>query len=422
MCQGIIADDLTGGCDVAARAIHSGYQPLVLVTPGALGRLTWRRLASRNGALVVLNTRGRDGTLRVAIARARAAAATLEQRGLPVVYQKIDSTLRGHWPEELKAIADVIRPDRVLFARLSQTQGRFVRNGRLGIQRLSGPGFSSPLGMETKRDIGEILKSRCGWLSKTVGLETVRRGPRAIRGELSSGVSCGCVVFDAENDHDLQAIGRALSNPPDRLLWVGSGGLIPHVLPKRSRSGGIEALQPKSPWLLIQGSRQPISHNQFGRLREIPGVRVLKLSGIPDRKTVQVLLARVLTGLASGNDVAVVVPERFDAALPARLARLWGRLVRRAFAASELAGIFVAGGNTAETVCDSLRVRWLRVIAEIRPGIALSVAVNGHCPGLQFVTKAGGFGGSDEVMRVLKRCRSGSSTSKANAARGNHPR
>jgi D-threonate/D-erythronate kinase len=407
---------------VAARLTRWGYQPLVMVKPGVIGRLPWGRFARQDEALVVVNTRGRDSLLRLATAAARAAAASLQRHGLPVVYQKIDSTLRGHWPEELKAIAEVIRPDRVLVCPAFPAQGRFVRGGRLGIRWSRGRGIAHPPGTRAVRDIGEILKSRCGWLSKTVGLKTVRRGVGAIRSELSGQASPRCAVFDAEDDYDLQVIGRALSNLTGRLLWVGSAGLIRYVLPKLSPSVAITAPQRKSPWLLIQGSRQPTSHLQFERLRAAVGVRVLKPSGIPDGQTLQALFAKVLAGLASGNDVAVVAPKRFDADFPAPLARFWGRLVRRASAASALGGIFVTGGNTAETVCDSLRVKWLRVVAEVRPGIALSVAMNRRCPGLQFVTKAGGFGGPDEVLRVLKRCRRGFSKSEAKALGGNHPR
>lgn len=420
MCHGIIADDLTGSCDVAARLTHSGYQPLVAVAPGVFGRLSRERLTRREGAMVVVNTRSRDGQLRLATARARAAAATLERDGLPVVYQKIDSTLRGHWPEELEAIVEVTQPDRVLVCPAFPAQGRFIRHGRLRIRRARGRGITHAPGIEAAGDLGEILQSRCGWLSKIVGLEIVRRGTRAIQSELSSCASVRCVVFDAEDDRDLQTIGRAFADSTDRLLWVGSAGLIPHVLPKLSRSVTAPAPQRQSPWLLIQGSRQPASHAQFQRLGPEAGVRVLKLSGLPDRERVQVFFERVLAGLAGGNDVAVVAPKRFDADIPARLPRFLGKLVRRVSAASALGGIFVTGGNTAEAVCDSLRVTWLRVAAEIHPGIALSVALNGRRPGLLLVTKAGGFGGPDEVLRILKRCRCGLSKDEAKAMRGNN--
>ncbi len=417
MGHGVIADDLTGSCDVAARLTRSGYQPVVAVMPGVFGRLSRERLIRREGEMVVVNTRSRDGPLPLATDRARAAATTLERNGLPVVYQKIDSTLRGHWPEELRAIVDVSRPERVLVCPAFPAQGRIVRCGRLSLRRARGRGFTHAPGIEAARDLGEILQSRCGWLPKIVGLEVVRCGARAIRSELSSRASTRCVVFDAENDGDLRTIGHAFLKSTHRLLWVGSAGLIPYVLPKRSRSVAAPPPQPHGPWLLIQGSRHPASHVQFQPLGPEAGVRVLKLSGIPDRETMQTLFARVLAGLAGGNDVAVVAPRRFDVSVPARLPRFLGKLVRRVCATSTQGGIFVTGGNTAEAVCDSLRVTGLRVAMEICPGIALSVALNGCRPGLLLVTKAGGFGGPDEVLRILMRCRCGLSKE---AMRGNN--
>jgi uncharacterized protein YgbK (DUF1537 family) len=422
VCPGIIADDLTGSCDVAARATHLGYQPLVAVRPDVFGHSSWESITRLEGPVVVVNTRSRDGRPQLATARARAAAANLERSGLWVIYQKIDSTLRGHWPEELKAITKVIRPDRVLICPAFPGQGRFVRHGRLYVRRSRAPGLAHLAGIEPARDVGAILKTRCGWPSETVELETVRRGARAIRNELRQRATAQCVVFDAEDDHDLRTIGRAFSNSTDRLLWVGSAGLISYVLPKRSRSAAAPAPQSRSPWLLIQGSRQPISHAQFQRLKHGVGVRIFKLLVAPDEDSTQALLERVLAGLAGGHDIAVVAPKRFDADIPARLARLWGTLVRRVSEVSALGGIFATGGSTAEAVCDSLRVRWLRVAAEVRPGIALSVALDGRRPGLPLVTKAGGFGGPGEVLRILKRCRRGIPREKAKAMRGNHYR
>jgi uncharacterized protein YgbK (DUF1537 family) len=64
----------------------------------------------------------------------------------------------------------------------------------------------------------------------------------------------------------------------------------------------------------------------------------------------------------------------------------------------------VTGGNTAEAICDSLRIRTLRLREEIRPGIARCRALDGRRPGLILVTKAGGFGKADEVWQVLQRC------------------
>ena len=60
------------------------------------------------------------------------------------------------------------------------------------------------------------------------------------------------------------------------------------------------------------------------------------------------------------------------------------------------------GGNTAETVCDGLHVTAMQVIGEVGPGIPRSVLLDGRWPGLPLITKAGGFGGPDEVREILE--------------------
>jgi uncharacterized protein YgbK (DUF1537 family) len=399
---GIVADDLTGSCDVAGRLTGLGYRPIVVVRPGTAHQIL--SALPEEVAVVVMNTRSRDCSLREAVARARAAAEELERSGAPVIYQKIDSTLRGHWAEELKAVAAVTRPERVLVCPAFPARGRLMRGGHLRLRRAEWEGLLHATGAASARSLRTILRQRCGWDTQEVGLESVRRGARAIRKALEVQNGAPCVVLDATRERDLEAIGRALRNSPARLLWVGSAGLVRTVLPPLPRPEAAPEAQSKGPWLLIQGSRQPVSHTQFQRLEVEPAIHVVDFSPAPDRTQYRRWLNAALSALSSGRDVAVTVPRAFDGHVPAEFTAFLDNLLPRILAAPRLGGIFVTGGNTAEAVCDSLRIRTLRVTEEIRPGIARSRALDGRHPGLILVTKAGGFGKADEVWQVLQRC------------------
>lgn len=400
---GILADDLTGSCDAAGRLTRLGYRPLVVARSG-----TARRILSalpEEAAVVVMNTRSRDCSLREAVARARAAAEELERCGVPVIYQKIDSTLRGHWAEELKAVRAVTRPQHVLVCPAFPAQGRLVRDGRLHLRRAEREGLLHTTGAASAHSVRTILRQRCGWDTPEVRLESVRGGARAISQALEEHDGAPCVIFDATRERDLDTIGQAFRHSPARLLWVGSAGLVRTVLPPLPRAEAAPEAQSEGSWLLIQGSRQPLSHTQFQRLGVEPAIDLVDFSPGRERNQRRRWLNAALGTLSSGRDVAVAVPRAYDRRVPAEFVAFLDKLLLKILAAPRLGGIFVTGGNTAEAVCDSLRITTLRVTAEIRPGIARSRALDGRRPGLRLVTKAGGFGKADEVRQVLQRCR-----------------
>jgi len=397
---GIIADDLAGSCDVAGRLTLLGYRPIVYVSPvtGTKGLSS----LPEEAAVVIVNTRSRDGSLREAVACVRAAARLLERSGAPVIYQKMDSTLRGRWAEEMKSIAQVVRPGHILLCPAFPDQGRFVHDGHLRVS--PGPYLDFGAFMEVREDLSlrARIQRRCGWEALEVPHRVLRRGSRAIRAMVCAGTGADCVVFDAARDADLQAMGRAFRRSQARVLWVGSAGLVPYVIPPLFRPESAACPRRRVPWLFIQGSQRVLSRNQFLLLAQARGVYAIEVSPIRGRREKEDWCARAVAALGTGRDVAVLAPEESDVRVRTAFPRFLNSLLRAVMRHAELGGVFVSGGRTAEAVCDSLRVKALRVIEEVRPGIAASLALDGRCPGLSLVTKAGGFGSPHEVREILE--------------------
>ena len=159
---------------------------------------------------------------------------------------------------------------------------------------------------------------------------------------------------------------------------------------------------PQHPWLLIQGSRQWISHEQFHRLELDDAVLSIRFQEQPGRKDLRRWYDAVLASLAAGQHVAIAVPHDFGLRLPEEFADFLERLLRGLRRDRRLGGIFVSGGSTAEALCDGLRVTAMQVIGEVGPGIPWSILLDGRWPGLPLITKAGGFGEPDEVREILK--------------------
>ena len=170
----LVADDLTGALDSAAR-----FVPLVGPVP-----VLWRGEKLPPTAAVDAGTRDL-GAAAVCAAMQRLAPLL---HGADIAFKKIDSLLRGHVAAELAVCMAGF--DHCVLAPAFPFQGRVTRGGR------------------------QFVRDGDRWRDCGVDL------PAALR-------ACGLTVplRDAETDADLDAIvatGRAL---PGRVLWCGTGGL-----------------------------------------------------------------------------------------------------------------------------------------------------------------------------------------------------
>jgi 4-hydroxythreonine-4-phosphate dehydrogenase len=165
-------------------------------------------------------------------------------------------------------------------------------------------------------------------------------------------------------------------------------------------------------------------------MTEIARAQAARLSAVDDLETLRVLAANLLAGvevegahgleraIELGRDV-LVLPE-CDAPLTyeegARLAQAMGLFV--AGIADHVGGLVATGGETARAVLDAWGVTRLRIRGEVEAGVAFSTTEDWR-RGLPVVTKAGGFGDAEtlvrcrEFMRRLKR-----STPEASQVRG----
>jgi uncharacterized protein YgbK (DUF1537 family) len=351
---------------------------------------------------VVVNTRSRDCPASEAKARVRAAAKLFERNGTPIVYHKIDSTLRGHWAEELAAITRVAHPDTILICPAFPAQGRHIERGKLLLDPEVSLGLLFSFEWMKGESLRERLEKRCAWEAMEIPRKLLRRGARAVREALDAGSKPRCGVFDAYHDGDLAAIGRVVQKLEGRVLCVGSAGLAPHVVPKRATPELADESRSAHPWLLIQGSRRSISHEQFHQLSRARDQHLMSFSPWRGREKRQAWCNEAVDALDLGKDVVIETPEHRDTAAAYSMPSVFERLFRTVLREATLGGVFISGGRTAEAVCDSLRVKALQVTEEVSPGIPTSIALDGRNPGLRFITKAGGFGRPEMVREILE--------------------
>jgi uncharacterized protein YgbK (DUF1537 family) len=396
---GIIADDLTGACDVAGRLIQLGYRPIVRVR--ARVRQARRESQDERSAVLVVNARSRAASLNRARTLMRLAVTDLVRADRSVVYYKMDSTLRGHWPDELSALDSLLRPTCFLICPAFPARGRPCRNGCLVLRREEWQEFRHSQPAPWSTSLEGRLREELGHPPRVVRLELLRQGQKAVRASVDA-AKTRYILFDATRERDLEIIGESFRNSEMRFLWVGSAGLARYVFPRPARpESGPKATRVR-PWLLVQGSRQRISHEQFRGLEQDDSISLLRLRASFRHKELTRWIGAALDALAQSRHVAISVPKTFSPGIPVKFANFVGNLLQAAQHSGRLGGIFVSGGHTAEALCDRLRVSTLQVVGEVRPGIARSLLVDGRLQGMPLITKAGGFGKAGEVREILK--------------------
>lgn len=222
----LLADDLTGALDTAARFVPAfGPLPVTWKGPWAAGA---RDLASR------------EGSEAAAVAAHEACAQVL--RGASLAFKKLDSLLRGHPAAELAACFRTGGFDHLVIAPAFPFQGRTTRGGRQVVH-------------------GTVVPIDLAGHLATLGL-----APVPLRaGEVAPpGVS----LWDAETDADLQAIAAAGRALPGRVLWAGTGGLAGALA-----QGAVPRPALPHPRLALIGSDHPVSVAQLAatsRHRPLP--------------------------------------------------------------------------------------------------------------------------------------------------------
>ena len=183
------------------------------------------------------------------------------------------------------------------------------------------------------------------------------------------------LVADAETDPDLAVLADAGRKAP--VLLAGSAGLAT-ALARREACAVTGRRGPlRGPLLVVAGSAHPSTRTQVMRLGRRAGLEVL---APPD------------DGRAG------------DAARRGETARSLAESARARIERARPGAVMLTGGETAIAVLRALEAHGLRLSGQLEPGLALGTLAGGPFDGLAVLTKAGGFGDADTLVRVWKAC------------------
>jgi uncharacterized protein YgbK (DUF1537 family) len=376
MMVGIQADDLTGACDTAAPFAVRGLETLVIVQDPD-GRTS---AAGAGADVLAIDTETRERSSEVAREMAHRAGAALRAAAPAVLYKKVDSTLRGRIAAELDGMLEGVGVVTTLLAPAFPAQGRTVLDGRLLVD--GRPVEETPIALDptapaTGASVLALLATADTRPAGLLPLATLRRGREAVDARIERFSASGgrALVADAETAPDLAVLADAGRGRP--LLLAGSAGLAT-ALARREACAVTGRREPlRGPLLVVTGSAHPSTRTQVMRLGRRDGLEVL------------------------------APPDDGRAADPARRTGITRSLAESARARIERerpGAVLLTGGETAIAVLRALGAAGLRLTGLLEPGLALGALAGGPFDGLAVLTKAGGFGDADALVRVWKAC------------------
>lgn len=272
-------------------------------------------------------------------AQARVAAAVAALPDGVRLFKKVDSRLKGHVAAEISALSF----HHALAAPAIPAFGRYVQKGDV-----VGFGVAAPISV-----------------ADALGIEPGRVD-----------------IPDIQTDADLDACLAASSAD----LLIGARGLAEALARQMTAGATPRAATLAGPCgVFVIGSRDPITLAQVAHLCAAQDLHVIKAPNgafVPEKRDAALTLVQATPGKVemSGPDVGT-------------------NLARGLHPAMTQAGgtLLLTGGATAEAILHAMGIKRMRLLGECLPGLAVATAA-----GLVIVTKSGGFGHEDTLLRVAQ--------------------
>ncbi|WP_423822947.1 3-oxo-tetronate kinase [Salinisphaera sp. SPP-AMP-43] len=406
---GCIADDFTGGTDLANNLVKSGFRTVQTIgVPDTL---------PEDVDAIVIALKSRSIAAETAIAQSLAALDWLEGQGFEKFYFKycstFDSTPQGNIGPVAEALMHALGETQTVFCPAFPATGRTVYQGHLfvGDTLLNESGMQShPLNPMTDANLVRWLAHQSEARTGLLPAEVIEAGEQAATDHLQAMNADGCplVVTDTLSDAQLTTIARASRHL--RLVTGGSGlalGLGALYEPPASAPADLPKAHGGA--LILAGSASQRTREQIAHAREhMPAQAVDPLSLAKDfEHTIERILAwaapRLGAPLLIHSDTRPEIVEQAQHELGVTAA---GELVERALAAlaerlvaRDIARLIIAGGETSGTIVNTLGIHSLRIGGEIDPGVPWTFADSNHGP-LHLALKSGNFGAPDMFTRA----------------------
>lgn len=389
MLFGAIADDYTGGSDLAGMLAERGVRTLMhFGVPDA-------PLPGRyDAAVVCLKSR----SIPAAEARAMSARALawLQAAGARQIQFKycstFDSTAAGNIGPVLDELLERLEVPLAVAVPALPINGRTQYLGHLfvnGVPLAESPMRQHPLNPMTDSNLVRHLAAQTASRVGLIPLGVVQSGATAIQARAAQLTAEGIrmALVDAVSDADLAHIAGAVTAMP---LISGGSGIAAHLPAFWSAerapfdATGLGADSPPGV-LMLSGSCSVATLEQLARYQHAYGPAIRFDAATPDAALQLQRTGRVLVRSSAPPDQRL--PLASAGMIEQTLARIAVDMVNQ----HRVRRIIVAGGETAGAVVDALGIKAVEVLRVLSPGVPALRTLGPHP--IALVLKSGNFGG-----------------------------
>jgi uncharacterized protein YgbK (DUF1537 family) len=405
----ILADDLTGAADCAVQFRQAGFSAVVST------RLARNHAVSNRFQVVSLSLHTRDA-LAVGVRRIwqRHGPAIAKLAAGALVYQKIDSTLRGHPALEVRLLLRHLGATAAVIAPAFPKQGRQTIDG---VHRVHGVPLAeteyarTPANPHASSHLPELFACAGDAVPAHLPGDIIEGGAEVVGEWLREHMarSCPLITADAAHESHLDTLTQAVLPLGSRLLLVGSAGWAERLaLACKAR---VTPAQPNPGALGVVGSLSSVATRQVQATLTAGAMAVPFQLSIADSTSAATVdnWPALMEAVAAGRH-AVIWTNPGDASLAsrqtgARILRALGESVRAILSTTAVSGLAIVGGDTAHAVLRALRASGLTLAGEVAAGTPYGRLLDGPFAGLPTATKAGGFGtdmGLQDCLEFLR--------------------
>jgi uncharacterized protein YgbK (DUF1537 family) len=399
----ILADDLTGAADGAAPFRQAGFSALVLANlvkhPAPLPRT----------AVISLNLHTRDllAAARVRRVWRRFSPAITAWAQEAFVYQKIDSTLRGHPALEVRLLLNLLGLDGAIIAPAFPKLGRQTLDG---VHRVHGVALAETeyvrrhTRSQRSSALPELFAAARQPLPAHLPWPVIERGVSEVTRWLQAHLTePACLITaDAAHEQHLDVLTQAVLLLEQRVLLVGSAGWAERLA---LAGRALMAAEPPAAGVLgVVGSLSTVATRQVQAAMDA-GVTVIPCAPTRGNTSASITTGvrrTAVQGLAAGRHVVIWTHPGAAASASGRggrpVLRTLAHVVKDIMSTTAISGLAIVGGDTAQEVLRALRASGLILSGEIAAGMPYGRLLGGSFAGLPTATKAGGFG-TDTALR-----------------------
>jgi uncharacterized protein YgbK (DUF1537 family) len=404
----IIADDFTGALDTGVQFAARGASTQVRMAPAGADAVP-----ATDTEVLVLDVATRHVPPDQAYASVYRAAKAAVKAGIPFLYKKTDSALRGNIGSELSALMDATQTDRLAFVPAYPRMDRVTRNGIHWVE-----GMPVADGVFGRDPFTPVIRS------DIYGLLAAQTNKPIVLHRESDRITClespGIHVFDAGSDATLTAIADRLGADALRVS-AGCAGFAAELarllIPQRTPQS---VLPDRSNLFVLCGSINPVTRHQIdqatanGFIRFRLGIDQKLDPDWPDSAAGRAMVDRLLVIARIGRSCIVDandpdgIPETLHWAerhawpieqVRQQIAAQLGKLGKRLLEGGLDATLLCTGGDTLQALLRSVDVRTITPLCERSAGVVLaSLTLGGR--NRFILSKSGGFGPPDLFLNL----------------------